>query len=179
MNEFQKRDISISMGKANILGTLIAIPTAVLQAALFASIHGVGAFAPEMNPTLLFILVLAGIPIHEFIHGLTWILFGNKPFSVIQFGFLWKTLTPYAHVKEPLDVNAYRWGAFMPGLWLGMIPFFLAIFTGSGDLLWFSLLHTSAASGDWLVLWIIRSVSSGLLVEDHPKKAGCFVLEQA
>jgi hypothetical protein len=67
----------------------------------------------------------------------------------------------------------------MPGLVLGIIPFIIAMVTGSGDLLWFSLLHTTAASGDWLVLWLIRAVQSGSLVEDHPTDAGCYVLESA
>ncbi len=177
MSEFQKRDVSISMGKASLIGTLFAIPVAIVQFVSFANIHGFAAFKPQWNLTLLIILILAGIIFHEVIHGVSWVFFGKKPLSAIKVGFMWKTITPYAHCKEPLEVNAYRLGIFMPGLVLGMIPFIVAILTGSGDLMWFSLLHTAAASGDWLVLWVIRSVKPGLLVEDHPIKAGCYVLE--
>jgi hypothetical protein len=46
----------------------------------------------------------------------------------------------------------------------------------SGDLFWFSLIHTAAAGGDWLILWLIRGVKAGSLVEDHPSNAGCYVL---
>lgn len=35
----------------------------------------------------------------------------------------------------------------------------------------------SSAGGDWLILWLIRNVKAGSLVEDHPSKAGCYVLE--
>jgi len=177
MSEFQKRDVSISMGKASLIGTLFAIPVAIAQFVVFASLHGFAAFGPKWNITLLVVLILAGIPLHEFIHGVSWVIFGKKSFSAIKFGFMWKTITPYAHCKEPLEVNAYRLGIFMPGLILGVFPFMIAMPTGSGDLMWFSLLHTTAASGDWLVLWIIRSIKSGLLVEDHPTNAGCYVLE--
>ena len=34
-----------------------------------------------------------------------------------------------------------------------------------------------AAGGDWLVLWLLRGVSPGAFVEDHPTRAGCYVLE--
>ena len=179
MSELQKRDISISMVKANIFGTFLAIPAAILQVAGFSRIHGLPAFEPELNLALLVFLILAGIPAHELIHGLAWAIFGKMPFSSIKFGFMWKTMTPYAHVREPLEVSPYRLGAFMPGLVLGIIPFIIAMFTGSGDLMWFSLLHTTAASGDWLVLWLIRGVKPGSLVEDHPTNAGCYVLESA
>jgi hypothetical protein len=179
MTELHKRDVSISMAKANVFGMLIAIPVAIAQVASFYSIHGAAGFAPKWNITLLIVVILGGIILHEVLHGLSWAIFGKKPFSAIKFGFMWKTITPYAHVREPLEVSPYRLGAFMPGLVLGLIPFIIAMFTGSGDLMWFSLLHTTAASGDWLVLWLIRGVKPGSFVEDHPTNAGCYVLENA
>jgi hypothetical protein len=179
MTELHKRDVSISMAKANVFGMLIAIPVAIAQVASFYSIHGVAGFEPKWNITFLIVVILGGIILHEVLHGLSWAIFGKKPFSAIKFGFMWKTITPYAHVREPLDVSPYRLGAFMPGLVLGIMPFIIAMVTGSGDLLWFSLLHTTAASGDWLVLWLIRGVKPGSFVEDHPINAGCYVLEEA
>ena len=177
MNESQKRDVSIPMAKATLLGALIAIPVAIVQFAGFYLIHGAAEFEPKWNITLLIVLILVGIILHEVIHGISWAAFGKRPLSTIKFGFMWKTVTPYTHIKEPLDVHAYRLGAFMPSLVLGIIPYILALLTGSGDLLWFSLLHTTAASGDWLVMWIIRSVKPGSLVKDHPTNAGCYILE--
>jgi len=111
------------------------------------------------------------------IHGISWVVFGHKPFSAIKFGFQWKTLTPYAHLKEPVEVNAYRLGAFLPGFILGIFPYILSLILGDGNLFWFSLIHTSAAAGDWLILWLIRKVQAGMQVEDHPTNAGCYVLE--
>lgn len=179
MTEPQKRDVSISMLKANVYAIFFALPAAILQVFSFFRVYGIQGFEPEWNIPFLIFLILAGIPAHELIHGLSWAIVGKKPYSSIKFGFMWKTLTPYAHVKEPLEVNAYRLGAFMPGLFLGILPFIIAMLTGSGDLMWFSLLHTSAASGDWLILWVTRSVKPGSLVEDHPTNAGCYVLENA
>jgi hypothetical protein len=34
-----------------------------------------------------------------------------------------------------------------------------------------------STGGDWLILWLIRHVKAGMLVEDYPIHAGCYVLE--
>lgn len=172
-----KRDLSVSMTRANIIVTFICIPIIILQFAVFLMLHGIEGLKLKGSPALLLIAVLLGIVIHELIHGLCWMIFGRKRFSAIQFGFQWKTLTPYAHLKEPVEVTAYWLGAFLPGFILGILTYGLSLVFGNGDLFWFSLIHTSAAGGDWLILWIIRDVKPGSQVEDHPTNAGCYVLE--
>ena len=172
----EKRDLSISMGRANIIVLFTSIPVALLQLLLFVMLHGMDNLAITWGSTLLIAVVL-GVVVHELIHGLSWVILGNKPFSAIKFGFQWKTLTPYAHLKEPVEVNAYRIGGFLPGFLLGIVPYLLSLLLGDGNLLWFGIVHTAAAGGDWLILWLIRRVKSGILVEDHPTNAGCYVLE--
>ncbi|MGZ9235175.1 MAG: DUF3267 domain-containing protein [Anaerolineales bacterium] len=172
-----KRDLSISMARANIIVLFTSIPVALLQFLLFTMIHGIEKLGTIWDFTLLIVVVLVGILVHELIHGISWMIFGRKPFSGIKFGFQWKTLTPYAHLKEPVEVNAYRIGGFMPSFILGILPYVLSLLFGDGNLFWFSLIHTAAAGGDWLILWLIRNVKSGMLVEDHPTHAGCYVLE--
>lgn len=172
-----KRDLSVSMARANAIVLFIGIPTAILQFALFNVLHNNEKMELTWNYALFLVIVLAGIIIHEIIHGITWMIFGKKSSDMIKFGFQWKTLTPYAHVKEPIEVNAYRIGAFMPGLIVGIIPFILSLIMGDGNLFWFSVIHTTAAGGDWLILWTLRNVKRGALVEDHPSQAGCYVIE--
>ena len=172
-----KRDLSISMARANIVVLFISIPVVILQFTIFLWLHGTRGLKPVWSSAILIIAVLLGIVIHELIHGISWVIFGRKPFSAIKFGFQWKTFTPYAHLKEPVEVNAYRLGAFMPGFILGILTYMLSLVLGNGDLFWFSLVHTSAAGGDWLILWLIRHVKAGTQVEDHPTNAGCYVLE--
>jgi hypothetical protein len=172
-----KRDISISMAHANIIVPFISIPVVILQFALFLLLHGIDSLRPTGTIALLMIAVLLGIVLHELIHGLSWVIFGRKRFSAIKVGFQWKTLRPYAHLKEPVEVNAYRLGAFRPGFILGILVYILSLVFGNGDLFWFSLVHTSSAGGEWLILWLIRHVKAGMLVEDHPTNAGCYVLE--
>jgi hypothetical protein len=80
-------------------------------------------------------------------------------------------------LKEPVEVSAYRIGGFMPGFILGIVPYLLSLLLGNGTLFWFSIVHTAAAGGDWLILWLLRNVRKGTLVEDHPTNAGCYVVE--
>ena len=176
MNE-NKRDLSISMARANVIVLFISIPVVILQFAIFLWLHGTAGLRPVWSSAILIIAVLLGIVVHELIHGISWMIFGRKPFSAIKFGYQWKTFTPYAHLKEPVEVNAYRLGAFLPGFILGILTYLLSLVLGNGDLFWFSLVHTSAAGGDWLILWLIRHVKAGRHVEDHPTNAGCYVLE--
>jgi hypothetical protein len=172
-----KRDLSISMAQANLAVVFISIPLGVMQLVFFLMIHGVAQLQVRWNLIVLFIIVILSIITHELIHGVAWMIFGHKPLSAIKFGFQWKTFTPYAHLKESVDVNAYRIGGFMPGFILGICPYVLSLPTGSGALFWFGLFHTAAAGGDWLILWLIRHVKAGQQVEDHPANAGCYVLE--
>lgn len=172
-----KRDLSVSMQRANSTALYIGIPVVVFQFTIFSGLHN-GENLETTGSFLVFLaFVLAGVVAHEFIHGLTWMAFGGKPLSTIKFGFQWKTFTPYAHLSEPIEVNAYRIGAFMPGLILGFIPYILSLVLGNGNLLWFSMIHLTAAGGDWLILWLLRKVKRGTLVEDHPTQAGCYIYE--
>jgi putative zincin peptidase len=172
-----KRDLSISMARANVVVMFITIPVVLLQFAIFTLLHGIENLEPSWNSVVLIVLVLLGVVIHELIHGISWVIFGHKPFSAIRFGFQWKTFTPYAHLKEPVEVNAYRLGAFLPGFILGILAYILSLVLGNGNLFWLGLIHTAAAGGDWLILWLIRNVRAGMQVEDHPSNAGCYVLE--
>ena len=172
-----KRDLSISMERASLIVMWVSIPVAVAQFALFRWLHGAKRMEPTWNYLILLGAILLGVLLHEWIHAITWVIFGHKPFAKIKFGFQWKTLTPYAHLTEPVEVNAYRFGAFMPGFVLGILIYCLSLLLGDGNLFWFSLIHTSAAGGDWLVLWLIRNLKPGRMVEDHPTQAGCYVIE--
>jgi hypothetical protein len=172
-----KRDLSISMLRANLVVIVVVFPVAMLQFGLFLILHGPNEMGITWNFLLFLALVVAGILVHELIHGLTWVAFGKLPFSAVQFGFQWKSLTPYAHLKAPVEVTVYRLGGFMPGFVLGIVPYCLSLALGDGNLLWFGMIHTLAASGDWLILWLLRSIKRGTRVEDHPTRAGCYVIE--
>jgi hypothetical protein len=172
-----KRDLSISMARANLTMLFISIPIFIAQFAVFFFSEDVENVGLTFNPPLLIIAIVLGIATHEIIHGITWMIFGHKSLAMIKFSFEWKTLTPYAHLLEPIEIGAYRTGVFMPGFLLGILPYILSLLFSDGNLFWLGLVHTAGAGGDWLVLWLTRGVKGGTLVEDHPTHAGCYALE--
>ncbi|NTU85775.1 MAG: DUF3267 domain-containing protein [Chloroflexales bacterium] len=178
MSSGHRRDHSISMLRANLVALVIGLPVAMAQLSLFVFLHGTLRVAITLTGALLFLAVmLASIVAHELIHGLTWQLAGGSAAATVTYGVQWKMLTPYAHLGGPIAVGVYRLGGLMPGLVLGLIPYALSLVLGNGSLLIFGVIHTLAAGGDWLVLWLLRGVGPGTLVEDHPSRAGCYVLE--
>ncbi|MBU6360559.1 MAG: metalloprotease family protein [Chloroflexota bacterium] len=78
--------------------------------------------------------------------------------------------------EEAVDISAYQMGGLTPRLILGIIPYICSLILGDSNLLWFGIIHTIAANGDWQVLWLIRKVRHGSQVEDHPTRAGCYVI---
>jgi len=174
----KKRDLSISMLRANVIPVLFGIPIAIVQVYLFTTLHGALQGRVEWLDVLLVIAVLlVSIVVHELIHGITWRLVAKRSPATITYGVHWKTMTPYAHISGPMEVNAYRLGGLMPGLVLGIMPYMLSLVLGNGSLLWFGVIHTFAAGGDGLILWSLRSLKQGTMVEDHPSRAGCYVIE--
>jgi hypothetical protein len=177
-----KQDISISMEKANLYTLAAIFPILIPLMLLFSALWGMdglmNGFSILSQQFIGFLVaIIVGIIVHEYLHKIGWALFAKKPLSSIKFGFQVKTLSPYAHCTEPLELNGYRWGALLPGLLLGILPTIIALAIGHAPLFLFELLFLFAAGGDFLVLWLLRKVKAGVLVEDHPTRAGCFILE--
>jgi Putative zincin peptidase len=178
--ETQVRDCSIDPQK----GSLLSLPFFVGLAAIVLIPHyliwGENALKTALNslslPWMLAALV-AVIIAHEGIHGFTWMLAARLQISDIRYGILWSALAPYAHPKVPITAGAYRIGAAMPGLVMGALPSLIGLAIGSGVLSGWGAFLLAVASGDLLVLVIMRSVPSAALVRDHPTRFGCEVIE--
>jgi uncharacterized membrane protein len=76
-----------------------------------------------------------------------------------------------------LEANLFA-NLFAVPLFGVLLPTFAAFILGNGWLLSFGLLFTWTAAGDFTVLWLLRNVKPGTLVEDHPDRAGCVLLEK-
>lgn len=173
-------DKTVSLLAANVFGTLFGLlPAAALFLAFSAVWRGrVVQPPPEWFSWLhLLGLFVAGILVHELLHGLGWMLFGGVARADIQLGVKWKLLTPYAHTSARVAVWPYRWAVLLPGLVLGVLPALAGIATGSVLLLGFGVWFTLTAGGDFLVLWLLRDVPADAEVADHPTKAGSIVYE--
>ena len=174
------RDLSVSLARANVLTLAIAVPLVGLMLIVYrllAPEDGGLALGGTLAYALAFLaLVVVGILAHEGIHGLAWAYFGRFPLARIRFGFQASTLTPYAHALDPMPARAYRLGAALPALLLGVLPFAVGTAVGSAGVALYGMIFTFAAGGDLLVLWLIRNVDARARVLDHPSRAGCIVL---
>ena len=178
----QTTPYTVSMMKANIIAMLAPLPLFLIlfygYRALWGRIYPAGFI--QNHPLVILAVPLVfvlGIAAHEFLHAFTWVKLGQKNFNLIKFGIDRKTLSPYAHLKEPVNIRIYRWGVLMPGLILGLIPVFFGFILGISPLFLFGIFFTYAAGGDFLVLWLLRKVPGHLIVEDHPAEVGCLVHE--
>jgi Putative zincin peptidase len=127
------------------------------------------------------LLVIGGLLLlvvaHEAFHAVGWIVFGGVPISEMRFGIDRKTLSPYAHARTPMMARGYRIGAALPGIVTGILPTVIGTLMGNGWLAFLGAFMVAGAVGDLLVLWAIRNVPSEARVVDHPKNAGCYVME--
>ncbi len=187
--KYEKVERTIDIMKANYVGMLFSIPFVLLLAlAYYLFWPGKFTLSHVMNKLEsltwwqglssifnIFWIAVAGIILHELIHGFTWAFFAKRGFNSIKFGILWKYLTPYCHCTEPLSVRAYLTGAITPALFLGIIPSIFAVISGNTPLLIFGFFFTVAAIGDFMILHLLWKEESTDFVIDHPSEAGCFV----
>ncbi len=175
------RDLSLSMRQVNLMAIPVALIPVLLIVLLYAGVHGWGAFRATVGifrqPGLSFAILAGGIILHELLHGAAWAYYGQKSLAAITFGVHWATLTPYAHCREALTVEAYRIGALVPAIALGLIPSLLAVFGGMPWLLFPAILFSAAAGGDLLIIWLLRKECGTAMVLDHPDRAGCIVYD--
>jgi hypothetical protein len=180
MTEYDEIDCTIEIERASYLALIIAVPLVALLAGGFVWLwgwpslrHGLGAFyqVKVFIPAL-----LIGVVVHEWLHGIVWAIAAGRPFSSIAFGIQWKTLTPYAHSKEPMKAGPYRAGALAPFVGTAVLPAIYALASGNGAVLAATLFFGAVCGGDLVILWLLRRVRMDDLVQDHPKRGGCTVL---
>lgn len=178
----RERKETISIAKANLWSVvLLLVAGAVFGLLLVVAVKCCCVPLRKMGLVSLVIFavaLIAGIVVHELIHGLTWALFAKRGFRAISFGVIWKYLTPYCHCDEPLLKRHYMLGAFMPCLLLGIVPAVLSLFLGLVWLYIFGVVFISAAAGDLMVMWRLRKEKDTALVLDHPSEAGYLVYEE-
>ena len=103
-------------------------------------------------------------------------MFGRLAWSDFNFGIDPATKSPYAHAHKPMSALAYRIGAIMPGIVVGILPLILALLTANAPMTLLFAFMTSASIGDFYVLWLIRELPNKIRVLDHPRNAGCIVI---
>lgn len=176
-------DRSVSMAAANLYALVFAVPAVVLPGSVYVARYGMRDAFTSLDFTpgqwlIVAAVVLAGVVVHEALHGIGWAWASGLPLRQVRYGVNWKALSPYAHFTVPMPARAYRIGSALPGLVLGGAPLLASLVFGHAHMFWFGVLFTLSAGGDMLILWLIRDVPPDAAVQDHPSRAGCLVERQ-
>ena len=131
-----------------------------------------------LRPVIVIPVFVASILVHEALHGIGFVWFGHVPWRAVRFGFHWKALAPYAHCQAPMSAAAYQAALLLPGLVLGLIPALIGVVSGSAGLSIYGIFMLMAASGDFVILWVIRHVPAGTTILDHSERPGCWIITQ-
>lgn len=176
-----KQDLSMPLERVMVIAIGLMIVLIFMLFFIFYLIHSLRGF---VDKEAIFILSMAFLPVfiigvmlHELIHGLSFVIFGKVPFKKVKFGFDNQSMSPYAHCEVPLKALVYKVSVLMPALIMGIVPSIISFVSGNIYFLAFGAIFTAAASGDFIVFWLIRKVENNALVEDHPENAGCYILE--
>lgn len=170
--DYQRIDRSVSFAQANLGALLFGLPLALLLIVAHTLIHQTMLLTASWKLLLAFVI---GVLVHEGLHAAGWTIAGRLPPSAITFGFSIEGLAPFAHAKQPLPINAYRFGVALPCVALGIIPGVIGIAGNWPMVTSFGAIMTFSAGGDLLILWTLRRDPATALVVDHPDRAGCEV----
>ena len=173
----------MSAVKANtgaLYGLIITIPFIVIYVLRYDGVAFDRARTSISSVLSDIVVLLVLIVVHEMIHGVTWSRFTRKGFKDIEFGVIWKYLTPYCTCSEPLTRWQYITGAMMPGLLLGIVPCIVGCITTDIRVLSVGVLMTIAAGGDILIIKMIldNKTSKTALYLDHPTDVGLVIFQK-
>jgi uncharacterized integral membrane protein len=183
-----QKELTMDTNRANILALVLSVPIIIVLLVPFALLN-IESFqldalksefkfwASPLGVIIVLLVMSGGIIIHELIHGLTFAVFAKTGFKSIKFGIM-KPFTPYCHCKERLQAWQYRTSTIMPAIMLGLIPSATAMLNGSIGLMLFGIFFTMAASGDFIIIYLLKSQPANCMVQDHPEKIGCFIYSE-
>ncbi len=179
---YTRKDLTVSLLEANLKGPLLALPFIILEIVLHIMVQGSIFDAGRIDlPWIWIILFLLLIVAHELIHGITWSVFAEHHLKDIEFGVVWKMLTPYCTCAAPLKRHEYMTGGAMPTIVLGFGLFAVSLVSESFMVYFLALVMTFSGCGDMLILyklWRYKSDCNDILVYDHPYEGGSIIFER-
>ena len=172
-------EISLTIEETARKAAGLILPVLFATGIPFFVLHGLSPFDGwSIMGTLQFlILLMVGIPVHEFLHGIVFGAFAHGGYKSVKFGVDRSTFTPFCHCKAPIRVQYYRLGALMPLFVLGALPFVLSLFNGSFAWWLYGYIYIIAAGGELVALKMLKNIPGHRKVLDHPHKMGFYVLD--
>lgn len=169
------KKVEINIITANVIAIVIMLVIAVIGIFIFSLLQKKIVF---FFPLWLLLCMLISTIVHELLHGVAWSMFCEKKWKSVQFGIIWKMITPYCSCLEPLSWLPYLIGALAPCMILGVVPYIVAIISGNSLLLWFAIFNIAAAGGDLMVALHICKDQPSLMM-DLPEECGYISIYKA
>ncbi len=187
---YKREKLTINLVWAHIFSVLILVPIIIVfgipyymlwtpKLELTNYLDQIGVVGMFIRMFFMMVIYIVGVVLHELIHGITWSKFTKQNgFRSLKFGVIWEMMLPYCHCKEPLRVKHYILGAITPAIFLGFLPSIIGVMIANIWLLLFGIIFTMAASGDFLIINLIRKENSEDFVQDHPSEVGCYIFRK-
>jgi hypothetical protein len=172
------RVVAVSIDEIVLKVTGWSILLVVVPLVLYGLVHGFGSIFAGLNWLTVLGLIIFFTLWHEGFHAIGWKYWGELRWQDLKFGVMWYALTPYCHAKAPMEASAYRFGAILPGIMTGLLPYLLALVVGNNTMALVGAVMISGAVGDLYVLWLMRDIAPDARVLDHPSLAGCIVIDE-
>lgn len=178
---YQKEQCTIDMNRANLVAIKYMVIFAVLFCVPYYVLWGfkskdiIGDLGIVFNALIPFLILIAGVILHELVHGFFFALYAAKGIKSVKFGIMRKYLAPYAHCKEPLKIKNYIVALLAPLILVGILPGIAGIIVGNFQLTLFGVALSAGAAGDLMIYNMIRKENPEDYVQDHPTEAGYFI----
>lgn len=128
----------------------------------------------EITAILLFIAAfIVYIIVHEFLHGVSFIIFGNVGIRNLKYGVIIKSGLAYCISLVPVKVWASRLSLMMP-IYVICIPLYVySLLSQNPFLAFLALLYFTGSIGDLYYMWKLRKTDKNLyMFEDAPTSKG-------
>lgn len=170
---YKEKNVTISSGKAMVLGVLYALPFVIIFGLLYRFLLIERAHLSEVGGLsfyIMFIVIIAvSVVIHELLHGIGWAISSGKGWNVVRFNI--NAMMPSCACKVALKNKQYLIGVLSPFIILGLGSIcFVFIYPGTISLLTM-IVNFIAAGADLVIAFNVLKEHESLIV-DHPTEAG-------
>ena len=170
---YREKDVTISSGKATVLGVVFSVPFIVMIGLLYRLVLIERAHLSEIEGlsfySLFIAILVVSVVVHELLHGVGWAIASGKGWNAVRFNI--NAMMPSCACKVALEKKTYLIGVLAPFVVLGSGSIlFVLVYPGTVSLLTM-MVHFVAAGADLLIaLHVLRE--GACLIADHPTQAG-------
>ncbi len=170
---YHEKDVTITSGKAMVLGVFYALPFVIIFGLLYRFLLVERAYLLEVSGLSFYIIFIAiiaiSVVIHELLHGVGWAVASGKGWNVVRFNM--NAMMPSCACKVALEKKSYLVGVLTPFIVLGFGSV-LFIFIYPGTVSFLTMVVNFVSAGADLVIACNVLKERDVLIADHPKEAG-------